>query len=122
MLRRVFPTLALAIVFVPIACEADNVMISSYFDDPFVTSSVIKGMDPAEFGQAVEGRPTLWSNHVWVTDEDFIFRRTKTGYSSRSRGIRGPSLGRTRVGISLSRMRIGFPCSNRFAGPITRLC
>ncbi len=79
MLRRVFPTLALAIVFVPIGCEADNVLISSYFDDPFVTSSVIKRMHPAEFGQAKDGRPTLWSNRVWVTDDDFIFRQDKDG-------------------------------------------
>ena len=32
-------------------------------------------MDPAEFGQARDGRPMLRSNRVWITDEDFIFRK-----------------------------------------------
>ena len=65
-------TLALAIAILPIAGKADSILISSYFDDPFVDQAAIKRMDPSEFGQARDGRPTLRSNRVWVTDEDYI--------------------------------------------------
>ena len=79
MMLRFFTMLTLAIASLPIAGEAQSVLISSYFDDPFVGPSVIKRMDPAKFGQARDGRPTLYSNRVLVTDEDFISRRDKAG-------------------------------------------
>jgi len=68
-------SLALAIASLPVAGWADSVQISSYYDDPFVDQSVIKPMDPVVFGQARDGRPTLRSDRVWVTDEDFIYRK-----------------------------------------------
>jgi hypothetical protein len=74
---RSFSLLALAAACLPVAGGADSILISSYFDDPFVGPSVIKRMDPAEFGQADNGRPMLRSNRVWITDEDFIFKADK---------------------------------------------
>jgi len=79
MMLRSFTMLALALASLPIAGKAQSVLISSYFDDPFVGPSVIKRMDPAKFGQARDGRPTLYSNRVLVTDEDFISRKDKAG-------------------------------------------
>src|SRR5215475_12143873 len=74
---RIFTMLALAVACLPIAGNAQSVLISSYFDDPFVGPSVIKRMDPAKFGQGPNNRPTLRSNHVWVTEEDVLSRRDK---------------------------------------------
>ena len=74
-LLRSLPMLALAIACLPIAANADSVPISSYLDDPFVDSSIIKLIDPTEFAQSRDGRPTLRSNRVWITDEDVIFRK-----------------------------------------------
>src|SRR6516225_4170614 len=76
---RSFSLLALAAACLPVADGADSILISSYFDDPFVGPPVIKRMDPAEFGQGKDGRPTLRSNRVWITDEDFIFKKDNTG-------------------------------------------
>ena len=72
MLLRSFTMLALAMASLPIAGKAQSILISSYFDDPFVGPPVIKPMDPAEFGQARDGRPTLRSDRVWISDEVFI--------------------------------------------------
>ena len=77
MLLRSLTTLALAIASVPIAGNANSVLISSYFDDPFVDKAAIKRMDPSEFGQARDGRPTLRSNRVWVTDESYVYGKDK---------------------------------------------
>ena len=78
-MSRSYTLLALSIALLPIAANAQSVLISSYFDDPFVSQSVIKRMDPAEFGQAKDGRPTLWSSRVRVLDADEIFRRDSNG-------------------------------------------
>jgi hypothetical protein len=75
---RSFQILTLAIASLPIG-KAQSVLISSYSDDPFVGPSIIKRMDPAEFGQGRDGRPTLYSNRVLVTDEDVIYRKDKAG-------------------------------------------
>jgi hypothetical protein len=80
MSQRSFILLALSIALLPLAGEAQSVLISSYLDDPFVSQAVIKRMDPAKFGQAKDGRPTLWSNHVSVADENVVFKRDTTGY------------------------------------------
>ncbi|MBI4906535.1 MAG: hypothetical protein HY820_23100 [Acidobacteria bacterium] len=55
------------------------IRISSYEDDPFVSESTVKQMDPARFGLSKDGRRILMGAQVQLSEESKVYRRdTKT--------------------------------------------